>query len=328
MYKLLTSVFVVLTALAYGQNFNIANNSTVNTVASNSYTNVSLGNNAIYNIQNPHTINVSNQVTTNNGSNITVAAGATLNIAGCLVANNNINLTVLGTLNVSCINMQTNGTITINGGGTILVSGNLTAAGGTDLIINFNGSLQVNGNVNINPSGSTTSIDGSFVIGGTYTGPIFAGNGTVTQGGTEVYPSALPITLTELDGVIQDQHVLITWTTVTEHNNAYFVLESSYDGLVYNLVTCINGAGNSTQPITYTYTDTQIDVMHPILYYKLHQVDYDGAMVMYPAIAVYNRIKVKYVLKYFNSIGQEVPSYIDAYFILYSDGSIEKVIKK
>ncbi len=325
MYKILLSLLLCINT-CFTQNLNITNNSTHNTVASNTYTNITLGNNAVYNIQNSDVINVTNQVTTNNGSNIIVGSNATLTITGCLVANNNIQLTVLGTLIVGCINMQTNGTITINGGGDLQVQGNFTAAGGTDLIINFNGLLQVNGNVNINPTGSTTDIDGSFVVGGTYTGPAFNGDGTVTQGGNVVYPSALPVSLLYFTAESINNDVILNWSTASEHNNAYFVLQNSMDGVIYEFVCLTPGAGFSTQQLYYSYIDTE--AIHEILYYKLYQVDYNGAITLYPVISVNNRIQIKYAIKYFNAIGQEVSSEADAMYILYSDGTLEKVSKK
>jgi hypothetical protein len=98
------------------------------------------------------------------------------------------------------------------------------------------------------------------------------------------------------------------------------------DGVIYEFVCLTPGAGFSTQQLYYSYIDTE--AIHEILYYKLYQVDYNGAITLYPVISVNNRIQIKYAIKYFNAIGQEVSSEADAMYILYSDGTLEKVSKK
>ena len=74
--------------------------------------------------------------------------------------------------------------------------------------------------------------------------------------------------------------VSVNWTTASETNNNYFVLEKSDDAINWDSIATITGAGNSNTNINYSYTD------HSLLspsgggvgggYYLLKQVDYDG----------------------------------------------------
>jgi len=64
------------------------------------------------------------------------------------------------------------------------------------------------------------------------------------------------------------------WSTASEINNDYFILMRSRDGLHFEEAGNIDGAGNSTSVINYSFTDE-----HPhsgISYYQLKQVDFNG----------------------------------------------------
>ncbi|MCK9445651.1 hypothetical protein M0Q50_02020 [bacterium] len=85
---------------------------------------------------------------------------------------------------------------------------------------------------------------------------------------------ALPIELIEFKGTNKKELVYIEWTTASEENNDYFTLFRSYDGLSFDKITEIKGAGNSSYFIKYDYID--YDAQSGINYYKLKQTDYDG----------------------------------------------------
>lgn len=83
----------------------------------------------------------------------------------------------------------------------------------------------------------------------------------------------LPIELTAFDAQCQGTQVVVTWTTVTEHDNAYFTVEKSFDGLEWFAVGTVEGAGTSIETNTYSFVD-----MEParLAYYRLVQTDLDG----------------------------------------------------
>jgi hypothetical protein len=84
----------------------------------------------------------------------------------------------------------------------------------------------------------------------------------------------LPIQLTDFNVNCNNGEAVITWTTQSEINNAYFTIQRSTDGVNYDNVARVNGAGNSTTPINYTATDA--DPLPGTSYYRLTQTDYDG----------------------------------------------------
>ena len=66
----------------------------------------------------------------------------------------------------------------------------------------------------------------------------------------------------------------MSWTTATEINNDYFTIERSADGVVWETVSKVNGAGNSGQDLSYEAYDQS-----PVAgtsYYRLKQTDFDG----------------------------------------------------
>jgi hypothetical protein len=86
--------------------------------------------------------------------------------------------------------------------------------------------------------------------------------------------SPLPIQLTAFNVSCNNGEANITWTTQTETNNDYFTVERSIDGINYETVTTVKGAGNSSSPITYTAIDAQ--PLPGTSYYRLSQTDFDG----------------------------------------------------
>lgn len=90
-------------------------------------------------------------------------------------------------------------------------------------------------------------------------------------------PSALPIELLYFKPKYEDDIVKIRWSTASEHNNDYFTIEKSYDGINYEVIKTVPGAGNSTHVIDY-YEEDRVFVSS-IVYYRLKQTDFDGKYV-------------------------------------------------
>jgi hypothetical protein len=121
-------------------------------------------------------------------------------------------------------------------------------------------------------SASGLTIGTQYVLCYTYTIPS-------TCHHSSLYPyfvgaSPLPIELISFDVQKNENVVIANWITVTEHNNDYFTLEKSKDGVNWELVSVIDGAGNSTSVLNYSKTDSK--PYHGTSYYRLKQTDYDG----------------------------------------------------
>jgi len=67
----------------------------------------------------------------------------------------------------------------------------------------------------------------------------------------------------------------VSWATATEINNAGFEVYKSEDGLNFNYIGWVNGAGNSSTQNNYHQDDHDV-VANKVYYYRLRQVDYDG----------------------------------------------------
>ncbi len=89
----------------------------------------------------------------------------------------------------------------------------------------------------------------------------------------------LPIELLTFTAEWKDKEqtsALLKWTTATETNNDYFNIERSKDGIVFEKIGTIKGAGNSSSIRNYEFVDTDLPISTSIFYYRLKQVDYDG----------------------------------------------------
>lgn len=87
----------------------------------------------------------------------------------------------------------------------------------------------------------------------------------------------LPVELIDFSLEEDDCRVLVKWTTASESNNAYFEIYRSDDGISWRSVGQVNGAGNSSQKINYSWVDDHAESNH-VYYYYLQQVDMDGAI--------------------------------------------------
>ncbi len=71
-----------------------------------------------------------------------------------------------------------------------------------------------------------------------------------------------------------EKQVVLNWTTALEINNDYFTIERSTDGVNFEEVALVNGAGNSQQENTYSTVDAA--PVSGLSYYRLKQTDFDG----------------------------------------------------
>lgn len=94
----------------------------------------------------------------------------------------------------------------------------------------------------------------------------------------------LPIQLLNFNGVASEAGVNLTWQTAQEINNDHFDLQRSYDGVNFESIVHLKGAGNSSKVLSYQYTDQE--VTSGLVYYRLDQYDYDGAHTSSKIIAV------------------------------------------
>ncbi|MCC6723915.1 MAG: DUF4215 domain-containing protein [Saprospiraceae bacterium] len=89
------------------------------------------------------------------------------------------------------------------------------------------------------------------------------------------YQSALPVELVNFTATPIEQQVQLDWQTATETNNHGFDLQRSQDAKHWESITWINGHGNSQATQNYQHMDKK--PKPGTNYYRLRQVDFDGA---------------------------------------------------
>jgi len=139
-----------------------------------------------------------------------------------------------------------------------------------------------------------------------------------------LYQTALPVTLLDFEAKNKSDYVELKWSTATEENNDYFVIQKSDDAEDFTTITTIKGAGNSNIKQNYLYND--LTILNKITYYKLLQVDYNGQVTNLKTVAVKPSMYIlKTPVKVINILGQEVDANYNGFkIILYSDGTFKK----
>ncbi|HNS43192.1 MAG TPA: T9SS type A sorting domain-containing protein, partial [Taishania sp.] len=101
--------------------------------------------------------------------------------------------------------------------------------------------------------------------------------------------SPLSVELLSFTGTPTDLGNELNWVTNTEKNNDYFEVEATLDGVNFETVGRVKGAGNSTKKLTYSLLDRK--PLGATTYYRLKQVDFDGTVTHHDLITVTRTMK-------------------------------------
>lgn len=147
--------------------------------------------------------------------------------------------------------------------------------------------------------------------------------------GTPCNNITLPVELMAFDATKYRDEVLIEWSTASEKNNDYFVVERSNDLKTWTEVAFEEGAGNSIEVIDYSAID--FEPIQGKSYYRLKQVDFDGNysyseireveftsegnVVYYPnpvkdVLTIKGEIKNLGQIQIFDLVGRDVTSFV------------------
>ncbi|MBI2271395.1 MAG: T9SS type A sorting domain-containing protein [Bacteroidetes bacterium] len=202
--------------------------------------------------------------------------------------------------------INVNGTINMSGGGVInscnagrITTVNLSLSGSS--IVGCAGScggLRITGTSTFTGtgglSGNVDLCDNSGVAptrAGTPADPkVDSNSGTNVFDASVTYCtcSLLPVSLIRFWAALKEEAVQLKWTTASETGNDYFTIERSMNAVDFEPIATLNGAGNSSRMLNYSYTD-----QYPytgINYYRLKQTDFDGKY-SYSAIAATEKNK-------------------------------------
>lgn len=143
-------------------------------------------------------------------------------------------------------------------------------------------------------------------------------------------PVNLPIELVEFNGTNKDEYNDIFWVTATELNNDYFTLEKSVDGLTWELITTIDGAGSTSTPKFYEYKDYNY-TRNSVNYYRLSQTDFNGYKEYFDIISIHtNKKNIKCEeYEYYNILGHtiDIKTAPSGLYLRKCGDKVEKIIK-
>lgn len=233
-------------------------------------------------------------VSTANGNTLTV--NGTLNVGNSTNAKdyssgNSGNLNVHGTV-IIWGNLDVNNDYTLNVTGTLIIKG--------DIVLSNNGTLTISGDVTvegdfIGGNDTTIDIDGNMDVGGDFSvgsNSTATGSGSITYGGSCTDSASgvcssgpLPVSLVEFSAKLDNNQVTVSWSTATEENNDFYTIEKSADGIFYEAVGNVKGAGNSTSLLSYSWVDQMPSFGRS--YYRLVQTDFDGTSETFAPVSVY-----------------------------------------
>lgn len=170
------------------------------------------------------------------------------------------------------------GSLSVASGATLTVTGNLAFTGGGDATIN--GYADVTGTVSISGGGSSVCGSGVLVASALSGSPCGALSLVI-----------LPIELLDFSAVCLTNGVQLNWSTASETENDYFLIERSTNGFDWIPVTKVTGNGTSSNVNKYVHTDYHN--ARELTYYRLSQVDKNQTKTVFKAIDVQCNHSVK-----------------------------------
>lgn len=130
---------------------------------------------------------------------------------------------------------------------------------------------------NVDADGVPITANGGYAPEGTY---------DATMQNTEC-EQLLPVTLQYFKTEIEKSDVVLQWATASEENNSHFEIMRSYDGKSFEAIGKVNGSKMTDVNSKYVYVDDGIDLNRVnVIYYRLKQVDFDGAYSYSEVISV------------------------------------------
>lgn len=233
-----------------------------------------------------------------------------MNLDGDLTGEDDVRINVEGTFNGNNISLEDRSDLEVSGN--LTLSGDYTATDDAEVLIEAGGQLiaedltvgddlDMNVNGKINLSNDFTVGDDASIISSNSAGQITGNN---ISGGSDAIPcgstcplygfsscsptsfctaisfsvnNILPVEWLDFDYTLQDEGVLLRWSTAAELNNSHFEIERKVAGLDQDFRTIgrVNGAGNSETVRSYIFKDNQ-QVIGNVLY-RIKQIDFDGA---------------------------------------------------
>ncbi len=158
----------------------------------------------------------------------------------------------------------------------IYVSGTLDFNNGKKINLTANGELHIflGGRLTGGNGGSKFNIGNNTIWRGNQ--PDLTGPSLCLQGGCGGSPTGLPVSLIDFVAELTEEKARIEWTTASEVNNDYFVIQRMQES-GWESIGEVHGFGTTNKVHYYQYDDYEID-MSLAAFYRLKQVDIDGGI--------------------------------------------------
>ncbi|WP_188812327.1 T9SS type A sorting domain-containing protein [Hymenobacter cavernae] len=115
---------------------------------------------------------------------------------------------------------------------------------------------------------------------------VAVGNTSEFSANAFLVTTPLPVELTSFLVQAKVNDAVLSWTTASEKNNDHFAVERSADGKNFVQVGKVQGHGTSTAVHSYRFVEASAARHGQLLYYRLRQVDADGAESFSPVSTV------------------------------------------
>lgn len=115
--------------------------------------------------------------------------------------------------------------------------------------------------------------------------------------GTDSNVNPLPVRLITFEGAAKNTDVALNWITANEQNNRGFYVERSVDGVQFERIGFVKGAGNSNVNVNYNFTDNNAFAVSNKLYYRLRQIDFDGKYWLSNSVVVEQNVIEGFTVK-------------------------------
>ncbi len=136
------------------------------------------------------------------------------------------------------------------------------------------------------PTAGSWVLDGTCVIGTPANATQRTGMAGFSTFGVGRSDTPLPIELVDFSGHPEGMINVLEWTTQSEVNNDFFLVERSKEGGLFEELAKVDGAGTSIQTLHYKTNDNY--PFNGTNYYRLKQVDFDGRFTYSPVISINN----------------------------------------
>ena len=123
-------------------------------------------------------------------------------------------------------------------------------------------------------TGGTVTASG-LTIGNTYYMMIDGNAGAGCDFSVAGWDVSLPIELIKFEGYNFKGGNKLNWSTATEINNDYFIVQKSSDAQSFENIGIVNGYGNSNSLKEYSFIDDSPRA-NEVAFYRLRQIDFDG----------------------------------------------------